>query len=69
MNRKELIQQIKEKQSFLCVGLDTDINKIPQCINHGLNIATEETLQIVSGVADAMICHASLREIVGTNFS
>ena len=32
MNRKELIQQIKEKQSFLCVGLDTDINKIPQCI-------------------------------------
>ena len=32
MNRKELIQQIKEKQSFLCVGLDTDINKIPQCV-------------------------------------
>ena len=32
MDRKELIQQIKEKQSFLCVGLDTDINKIPQCI-------------------------------------
>ncbi len=32
MNRKELIAQIREKQSFLCVGLDTDINKIPQCI-------------------------------------
>ncbi len=32
MNKQELIQQIKEKQSFLCVGLDTDINKIPQCI-------------------------------------
>ena len=32
MNRQALIQQIKEKQSFLCVGLDTDINKIPQCI-------------------------------------
>ena len=32
MNRKELIQQIREKQSFLCVGLDTDIDKIPQCI-------------------------------------
>ena len=30
MKRKELIQQIKEKQSFLCVGLDPDINKIPQ---------------------------------------
>ncbi len=32
MNRQELIQQIREKRSFLCVGLDTDINKIPQCI-------------------------------------
>ena len=30
MTRKELIQQIREKQSFLCVGLDTDLKKIPQ---------------------------------------
>lgn len=30
MTRKELIQQIREKQSFLCVGLDTDQKKIPQ---------------------------------------
>ena len=30
MTRKELIQQIFEKQSFLCVGLDTDLKKIPQ---------------------------------------
>lgn len=30
MTRKELIQQINEKKSFLCVGLDTDIKKIPQ---------------------------------------
>ncbi|MCB0478850.1 MAG: orotidine-5'-phosphate decarboxylase [Crocinitomicaceae bacterium] len=30
MNRKELIQQIQKKQSFLCVGLDTDLNKIPK---------------------------------------
>lgn len=30
MNRKELIQQIKQKKSFLCVGLDPDIKKIPQ---------------------------------------
>ena len=30
MNRKELIQQIREKQSFLCVGLDTDLKKFPQ---------------------------------------
>ena len=30
MTRQELIQQIKEKRSFLCVGLDTDLKKIPQ---------------------------------------
>jgi len=29
MTRKELIEQIRLKQSFLCVGLDTDLSKIP----------------------------------------
>lgn len=29
MTRQELIQQIREKRSFLCVGLDTDLEKIP----------------------------------------
>ena len=29
MTKRELFNQIKKKQSFLCVGLDTDINKIP----------------------------------------
>ena len=32
MTRQQLIQQIKEKQSFLCVGLDPDIKKIPPCV-------------------------------------
>ena len=30
MTRNELIQQIQQKKSFLCVGLDTDLKKIPQ---------------------------------------
>lgn len=30
MNKQQLIEQIYQKKSFLCVGLDTDINKIPQ---------------------------------------
>ena len=29
MNRQQLVAQIREKKSFLCVGLDTDIKKIP----------------------------------------
>ena len=30
MNREELFENIKRKKSFLCVGLDTDVNKIPE---------------------------------------
>lgn len=32
MNRQQLIEQIKTKKSFLCVGLDTDLKKVPQHI-------------------------------------
>ena len=32
MNRQQLIEQIKLKHSFLCVGLDTDPKKMPQCV-------------------------------------
>lgn len=32
MNRSELVNQIKTKRSFLCVGLDTDLKKVPQHI-------------------------------------
>ena len=30
MTTQQLIDQIKKKKSFLCVGLDVDLNKIPQ---------------------------------------
>ena len=30
MTRKELIENIRRKKSFLCVGLDTDLKKIPE---------------------------------------
>lgn len=32
MKRSEIISQIKQKRTFLCVGLDTDIKKLPNCI-------------------------------------
>lgn len=34
MDRKQLVDNIFRKKSFLCVGLDTDLKKIP---NHLLN--------------------------------
>ena len=30
MNRQQIVEQIRKKKSFLCVGLDTDIKKIPE---------------------------------------
>lgn len=30
MTRQELFENIKKKQSFLCVGLDTDLKKVPE---------------------------------------
>ena len=30
MTRQRLIDEIRKKQSYLCIGLDTDINKIPK---------------------------------------
>lgn len=42
MTRKELIEQIKQKQSFLCVGLDTDINKMPKSLKEIVKKEYEE---------------------------
>ena len=30
MTTQQLTEQIQKKQSFLCIGLDVDLNKIPQ---------------------------------------
>ena len=42
MNRKELVEQIFAKKSFLCVGLDTDINTLPKCITEDEEIQGAE---------------------------
>ena len=42
MNRKELVEQIFAKKSFLCVGLDTAINKLPKCITEDEEIQGAE---------------------------
>ena len=34
MNRQQLIHTIREKKSFLCVGLDTDPDKMPEPFRH-----------------------------------
>ncbi len=32
MKKSELVKEIKQKGTFLCVGLDTDIKKVPECV-------------------------------------
>lgn len=32
MNKQELTEQILKKKTFLCVGLDTDVKKLPACV-------------------------------------
>ena len=32
MNKQKLIEQIKQKNTFLCVGLDHDVDKLPKHI-------------------------------------
>jgi len=39
MTTQQLIEQIKAKKSFLCIGLDVDLNKIPQHL-----LATEDPI-------------------------
>ena len=34
MDKQQLFENIKKKKSFLCVGLDTDIKKIPEHLLH-----------------------------------
>ncbi len=46
MNRKELVEQIFAKKSFLCVGLDTDIEKLPECIVNSEEIQGAEAEMI-----------------------
>ncbi len=36
MNREELIAQIKAKKSMLCVGLDTDMDKLPEGVERSM---------------------------------
>ncbi|MCL1822540.1 MAG: orotidine 5'-phosphate decarboxylase, partial [Prolixibacteraceae bacterium] len=56
MNRQELFTQIKEKRSFLVVGLDTDIRKIPKHL-HGLSDDPlfEFNRQIIENTADLCV--------------
>jgi len=57
MNKKELINQIKQKQSFLCIGLDTDITKIPQYLLKEDDPIFEFNKQIIDATKDLCVAY------------
>jgi orotidine-5'-phosphate decarboxylase len=57
MTRKFLIDQIKEKKSYLCVGLDTDLEKIPKHLQSLPDAIFEFNRQIIDETKDLCIAY------------
>ena len=57
MERKQLIENIKRKQSFLCVGLDTDLTKIPQHLLKSEDAIFEFNKNIIDATAEYSIAY------------
>ncbi len=57
MTRAELIQQIKQKKSFLCVGLDTDLKKIPPHLLKTSDPVFEFNKQIIDATIDHCVAY------------
>lgn len=57
MTAKQLIEQILQKKSFLCVGLDTDIQRIPHHLLECQYQLFEFNRQIIDATADFTIAY------------
>ena len=57
MTKQELIAQIKQKQSFLCIGLDSDINKIPSHLLDLEDPIFEFNKQIIDATKDLCVAY------------
>lgn len=51
MTKNKLVEHIKEKQSYLCVGLDTDIEKLPEGISKNAKGVIEFNKAIIDATA------------------
>ena len=57
MNKQSLFENIKRKKSFLCVGLDTDIKKIPDHLLDDSDPIFAFNKAIVDATADYCIAY------------
>ncbi len=57
MNRKDLFAQIQKKQSYLCVGLDADLHRIPKHLLHLDDPIFEFNKQIIDATKDLCVAY------------
>ncbi len=57
MDRIYLVEQIKQKGSYLCVGLDTDLSKIPAHIRDQKNPVVEFNKAIIDATKDLCVSY------------
>lgn len=57
MTAKILTEQIKEKKSYLCVGLDTNFGKIPKYLQSHPNAVFEFNKQIIDATKDVCVAY------------
>ena len=57
MTRRELITLIKNKKSFLCIGLDPDLSKIPQHLLASEDPIFEFNKQIIDTTYDLAVAY------------
>jgi orotidine-5'-phosphate decarboxylase len=57
ISRQQLIDQIKQKKSFLCVGLDTDIDKIPEFLKDYPDPILEFNKRIIDATKDLCVSY------------
>ena len=57
MTKQELFEIIKRKKSFLCIGLDTDITKIPQHLIKTNDPVFEFNKQVIDSTIDITVAY------------
>ncbi|PWT96496.1 MAG: orotidine-5'-phosphate decarboxylase [Bacteroidetes bacterium] len=57
MNRKELVSQIRQKKSYLCVGLDTEFNKIPKHLRSDPDAIFQFNKKIIDSTKDLCVAY------------
>ncbi|MFZ1527520.1 MAG: orotidine-5'-phosphate decarboxylase [Ferruginibacter sp.] len=57
MHRNVLVEQIRTKKSYLCVGLDTDITKIPKHLQQGKNAVADFNKAIIDATKEHCVSY------------